>query len=387
MLRPSGKIATYLSRLVVARPKSEPLGPSLWLTSAFSSAHAEDFLESATEVRTTSFYTRYGNPTVRAFEDAIAFLEGTEAAIATPSGMAALSLALATFVPAGGRILAQDALYGGTEALLENLASRHGIELVRFRTGDCDALADSAQKGASIALFETPANPLLEVTNLEAAAGICRGHRILSIVDSSIATPINQNPAALGFDLVAHSATKAIGGHDDFTAGVIATTNAMVERLWDNAHILGTFLDPFSAWLAIRSLRTLPLRVERLNDTAMAIAEALTGHRAIRKVYYPGLADHEGHDIARRQMRGFGGVLSLDFEAGADAAARFLDRFSGARRSASFGGPSTLVVQPAAMWAGLPDKAAGRVGPGLVRLSVGLEDPAQLLGELLEALD
>jgi cystathionine beta-lyase/cystathionine gamma-synthase len=380
------RIDTYLARLGVTNPRSVPLGPTPWLTSAFSSEPAADFLANAMGVRTTDFYTRYGNPTVRAFENAIAHLEGTEEAFATSSGMAALSMALTTFTAAGGRVLAQDALYGGTETLLEILESQLGAEIVRFGTGNLDALRHALRLGGCIALFETPANPLLEITDLEASARACREAGVVSIVDSTIATPINQTPASHGIDLVVHSATKAIGGHGDFMGGVIAGSTRMIEQIWERAHILGSFMDPFTAWLGIRSLRTLSLRVDRLNSNALALAAALVGHPRMRTVHYPGLDSHAGHAVAARQMKGYGGVLSIELEGGADAAEAVISRFAGARRSASFGGPATLVVRPAAMWAGLSERGAGRAPPGLLRIGVGLEEADTLLEEVLAAL-
>lgn len=377
---------TYLARLAVASPGALSLGPAPWLTSAFSSEAAAAFLARATAVRTTDFYTRYGNPTVRAFEDAIAHLERAEAAFATSSGMAALSTALTTFIAPGGRVIAQDALYGGTETLLEILESQMGAEVVRFKTGNVDSLRHAVRAGGCVALFESPANPLLEVTDLEGSARLCKEAGIVSIVDSTIASPINQTPIRYGIDVVVHSATKAIGGHGDFMGGVVASSARMIEQIWERAHILGVFMDPFTAWLGIRSLRTLRLRVDRLNANAMTLALALQGHSRVRNVYYPGLESHPGHAIASRQMSAFGGVLSIDLDGGADAAEAVLGRFTGARRSASFGGPSTLVVRPAAMWAGLSEQGAVRAPPGLLRIGVGLEEANSLVEEVLDAL-
>lgn len=318
------RIDTYLARLGVANPRAVPLGPAPWLTSAFLSEPAADFQANATGVRTNDFYTRYRNPTVRAFENAIAHLEGTEEAFASSSGMAALSIA--------------------------------------------------------------PANPLLEITVLPASARACREAGVVSIVDSTIATPINQAPASHGIDLVVHSATKAIGGHGDFMGGVIAGSTRMIEQVWERAHILGSFMDPFTAWLGIRSLRTLSLRIGRLNSNALALAAALENHQRVRTVHYPGLGSHAGHAVASRQMKGYGSVLSIELDGGANAAEAVIGRFAGARRSASFGGPATLVVRPAAMWAGLSEQGAGRAPPGLLRIGVGLEEADTLVEEVLAAL-
>lgn len=379
---------TYLARFGVKPPASEPLAPPPYLTSAFTFDDAAAFAAAAGAERPADFYTRYGNPTVRAFEDAVARLESAEAAIAAPSGMAAMAGLIAALVRPGGRIAAQQSLYAGSNALLQAVSAAGSVRCDRFDATSAESVARALATPADLVLLETPANPTLEITDLAHAAEAARAAGAVSVVDNTIATPLNQRPLTLGCDLVLHSATKALSGHGDVTAGVVAGSAALIERLWRHAHLAGSFLDPFPAWLATRGLRTLGLRVARQNATALELARRLEGHRSVRRVLYPGLASSPDHMLAARQMSGFGGVLSFE-AAGEDAgAARVLDRLAGIRRSASFGGSVTLAVHPAAMWAALPAAAArGRgLAPGLVRLGVGLEDVDDLWADLDQAL-
>lgn len=377
-------LATQLARIQSLPPATMPLSAPPWMTSAFSADTEEEFRDVATATRPTGFYTRYGNPSVRGFEDAVALLEGAPAALATPSGMAAICAAVLTACPPGGRILAQDAHYGGADGLLNLMHGTFGREVVRLPTGDLNALADCLARGADAVLLESPANPLLEVTDLAAAAELCRSHGAISIVDNTVATPAAQNPFALGCDLVVHSATKTIAGHADVTAGIVCGPAALIERVWRLTHISGACLDPFSAWLALRGLRTFHMRSNRHAATALTIAHAVESEGRVAAVHYPGLASHPSHEIAARQMRSFGGLVSLDL-GDEDAALAFVQRFGSARRSASFGGPATLIVHPASMWAGV-ENVSPRVSTGIVRIGVGLESPEDLLDELRGAL-
>lgn len=380
----STDLATQIARIQSVPPITTPLSAPPWMTSAFSADTAEQFSAVSTGIRPTGFYTRYGNPSVRAFEDAVALLEEAPAALATPSGMSAICAALLTACPPGGRILAQDAHYGGTDGLLELMRTAYGRDVIRYPTGDLDALEQALRSGVDTVLIETPANPLLEVTDLAAAAKLCRSQGAISTVDNTVATPAGQNPLVLGCDLVVHSATKTIAGHADVTAGIVCGSVALIERVWRLTHISGACLDPFSAWLALRGLRTFHMRSERHASSALTIARAIEREGRVAAVHYPGLTSHPNHVVAAKQMRSFGALISLDL-GDENAAGVFVERFGSAQRSASFGSPATLVVHPGSMWSGV-EGILPRVPASIVRIGVGLENPDNLLEELRQAL-
>lgn len=368
---------------------SSPISPPIYQTSTFGADEAEAFLGMATEALHPAFYTRYGNPTTRMFEDAVAALEGGEAALATASGMGAIVAAILACVAQGEHIVAQRVLYGGTMGLLKNIAPRLGIDVTFVDQTDPEAFAKAAKPTTRLFLLESPSNPMMRLTDLRAVADIARSRGVATLVDNTIASPINQRPLALGADIVVHSATKYLSGHSDVSAGIVVGSKAAITAIWEKAYILGATLDPFAAWLALRGLRTLPMRVQRHNETAARIAYHLVGHPGIEKVHYPGLVSHPQNALARRQMSGFGGVLSFEVAGGPKAAEAVLAGLRLAHRSASFGSFSTLAVHPAAMWAGMMTAEQLReadLPPGLIRLGVGFEDPDVLIGDLESAL-
>ncbi|MDB5464339.1 MAG: mdeA 5 [Phenylobacterium sp.] len=368
---------------------SHPISPPIYQTSTFGSGDAETFLAMATEPLHAGFYTRYGNPTTRAFEDAMAAIEGGEAALATASGMSAIVATLLTFVSHGEHVVAQRALYGGATGLLKNIAPRLGIEVSFVDQVDPQGFADAIRPTTRLMMLESPSNPMLRLTDLRAATDIARSAGVTTLVDNTIASPINQRPLKFGVDLVMHSATKYISGHSDVSAGVLVASKAKIESVWEKAYILGATLDPFAAWLALRGLRTLPMRVERQNQTAMRVAAFLAQHPKVERVHYPGLPTHPQHDLACRQMTGFGGVLSFEVAGGAPVAESTVAGLRLAHRSASFGSFSSLVVHPAAMWSGMMDAEQLRdadLPPSLVRLGVGFEAPEALIEDLDKAL-
>ncbi|WP_229403449.1 trans-sulfuration enzyme family protein [Micromonospora okii] len=366
------------------------VSPPIVQSATFSAATDERFTEVATQTRGDAFYTRYGNPNHAQVAAVVAELEGVETGLVTASGMGAISTIALALLAAGDHVIVQRSTYGGTTSLATGLLTRFGVGCTQVDQTDVDAFARALTPRTRLVLVETPSNPLLELTDLAAVADLAHAHGAYVVVDNTFATPVNQRPAALGADLVWHSATKFLGGHSDVTAGVVVGPAELIDRVWKTAVVTGATLGPIDAWLLLRGIRTLPLRMARHNDNALALARALEAHPAVARVRYPGLPSHPQHDLAARQMSGYGGVLSLDLAGGRPAAATFLAELKLAKRAASLGSVSTLVVHPRSMWAGIVDAeqlAGTGIGEGLVRVSVGIEDTPDLLADFTRALD
>ncbi|PXW64551.1 methionine-gamma-lyase [Chelatococcus asaccharovorans] len=382
--------STFLAQIQVQMPTySNPIAPPIFQTSTFAAEDAQSFANMATEPLHAGFYTRYGNPTTRAFEDAVTALEGGGAGLATASGMAAVVATLLTFVASGEHVVAQRVLYGGTTGFLKNVAPRLGIEVSFVDQIDTAAFLDAVRPMTRLIILESPSNPMMRLTDLAAIADFANRAGIATFVDNTIASPLNQRPISMGVDLVMHSATKYLAGHSDVSAGIVVGSKEKISAIWEKAYILGATLDPFAAWLALRGLRTLPMRIARHNDTAMRVATFLAQHSQVEAVHYPGLPSHAQHDLARRQMTGFGGVLSFEVKGGAVEAEKVVSNLHLAHRSASFGSFSTLVVHPAAMWAGMMSAEQLRdadLPANLIRLGVGFEAPEALIADLDGAL-
>ncbi len=362
------------------------LAPTIWETTTFSSPNVAAARTAATSTTETRFYSRNGNPTVAAFEEAVAELEGAEAARAFASGMGALSAVVLAFCSAGDHVVAQYQLYGGTAQLLGAVCPRFGIEVTFVDGTEPQAFASAVQPGRTVmVLAETPANPALDIVDLN-ALGAIKGP--ITVVDSTFATPLGQRPLDHGVDLVVHSATKAIAGHNDATLGVVAGERELIDWLWGFAVIHGASASPHDAANGLRGLRTLPVRLERQSATATRLAETLAAHTGVTNVRYPGLASHPGHEIAAAQMRSFGGLLSFDVN-GDDAAVDFIERLELVRIATSLGGPETLVTHPVSTTHHhLDDDGRQRLGisGATVRMSVGLEHPDDVVADVLAAL-
>jgi methionine-gamma-lyase len=304
--------------------------------------------------------------------------------------MGAISSTVLSLVGQGDHVIAQKTHYMGTAQLLSTFLPRFGVSVTLVDQGDTDAFEQAVRPNTRLILIETPANPLLTLTDLQAVANLARARGILTLCDSTIATPVNQNPIRWGIDLVVHSATKYLGGHHDLMAGVVCGTRELIQTIWHGSVALGPVPDPFAAWLLLRGLRTLPLRVARHNRTALKIAEFLADHPAVATVHYPGLTNHRQHALAQRQMHGgFGGLMSFELKGGLTAAQALLNRMQLPKRAVSFGGFESLATQPGAMWSGSvgEDKATeAGITAGLIRLSIGLEHPEDLIADLGQAL-
>jgi cystathionine gamma-synthase len=335
-------------------------------------------------------YGRYGNPTVAAVEKRLAALEGTEDAVLFASGMAAVTTALLALVKSGQHIVLFQDCYRRTLEFVTDVLSRFGVTHTLLGAGDVGALPDAIRPETRLVVSESPTNPYLACIDLEAVASVCRARRaVKSLIDGTFATPVNCRPATFGVDLVVHSATKYLAGHNDVMAGVVCGPTGLVSMIRDLRGVLGSVCDPHAAFLVGRGMKTLALRIERQNATAQAVAEMLEKHPRVERVYYPGLASHASHAVARSQMRGFGGVVSFVVRGGLDAASRVVDGAKLARIGVSFGGVETLIEQPAIMsYYEMTSEQRQAIGiaDGLIRLAVGIEDATDLIGDLELAL-
>ncbi len=338
-------------------------------------------------------YSRFANPTVATFEAKMAALEGGDAAVAFASGMAAICSTLLALLQAGDEIVYVGTLYGGTDGVMRQMLPQLGIRSVH--AAGVQDLPAKLGAHTRVVYVETPANPVLGITDLAAVVDMARQAGIRCVADNTFATPCLTQPLLLGFDVVVHSATKYIGGHGDATGGVAVTRDGLRTGLLDairgaGLKQLGACLSPFDASLLIRGLKTLPLRMDAACDNAEQMAPVLASHRAVAQVYYPGLASHPGHAIAARQMRRFGGILSVELVGGRPAARAFLDALTLVTQAVSVGDTDSLACHPASTThsAVAPDvRLQSGVTEGLVRMSLGIEDARDLLEDVLQALD
>jgi len=366
------------------------LTPPIPWSATFVAEDAQAFARMASEPMHPRYYTRYGNPLHERVVRIVAGLEGAAAGLVTASGMGAITLVAMGLLGQGDRVVAQRNHYMGTTRLLSELLARFGVSVEFVEQTDTTAFERALRTPAALLMLETPTNPDCSLTDLEAVSALGRAAGALVVVDNTFATPLNQRPLSLGADLVVHSATKYLGGHHDLTAGVVVGSESLIAKLWQTQTVLGATLSPMDAWLLLRGLRTLSVRMERINASALAVAHALAAHPAVESVSYPGLDSHPQHALARRQMRGFGGVMGVRLRTDYDGTARFVSGLSLAQHAVSLGGVDTLIVHAAAMWAGTLDDAQMRVSgiePNLVRLSVGLEHPNDLIADLRRGLD
>jgi methionine-gamma-lyase len=349
-----------------------------------------DIAEAMLSVGHPQFYGRYASPNTRQVEATVAALEGAEAALALSSGMAAVSLVLLGSLKTGDHVVAQTTHYPTSYKLICHKLPSLGIERTMVDQTDVQAFADAIRPNTRLIYMESPANPVMSLTDLAAVAEIAREKGIMTVADNTFASPFNQRPLSLGVDLVLHSATKYLGGHSDLVAGVIAGSKERMEQLWHEHVMLGGVLHPFDAWLLERGLKTFGLRMARHNENGLAVARFLAGHPAVSEVYYPGLPEHPQYELARRQMiGGFGGMVCFDLRGGRDAGYRLLKRLKLITLAVSLGGVHSLITHPASTISAVQSDeeiAASGVRPGLVRFSVGLEDSADIIADLEQAL-
>ena len=333
-------------------------------------------------------YARGGNPTRTSLETLLADLEGATHAFSFSSGLAGEDTLLRAILKPGDRIVMGNDVYGGTHRLVNRVLVPWGIRLDTVELTDLDAVRTALADGAAVLWVETPSNPLMKISDIQVLAEIGHAAGAIVVVDNTFASPYLQNPLALGADVVTHSTTKYLGGHSDVLGGAVATSNAdIAEKVGFLQFAVGAVSGPMDAWLTTRGIKTLAVRIERHSANALAIAEALVGHPAINRVYYPGLASHPGHDIAARQMRGFGGMLSFTLKGGPDAALRVVSSTEVFLLAESLGGVESLIGYPSEMTHASVRGTELEVPDDLVRLSVGIEGVDDLVADILQALE
>jgi cystathionine beta-lyase/cystathionine gamma-synthase len=370
---------------------SKPLGVPIYQQHQFVFDSADDLAAAFDGPDQAFFYSRLGNPTVRALESAVADLEGGVGALAFASGMGAINAVLRTVVGSGDHVIAQRCLYGGTYATLHDLAERWGVEVTLVSGNDVAEVRDALRPNTKLLYLETIANPTTQVVDLPALIAAV-GEGVISVVDNTFASPLLCRPLEHGADIVVHSATKFLGGHGDILGGVAIFGSAELRRrTWDQAIEMGASADPFAAWLTLRGIQTLGLRLERQCSNGFFLAERLAEHPATTRVYYPGHPSHPGYEIAQRLLTGGagGGVLAFDIAGGREAGRTFTEAVRLAKLTPSLGNVQTLVLHPASTSHRQLDAealAAADIGEGTVRVAVGIEHPDDLWADFEQAL-
>jgi len=364
------------------------VGTPIARTSTFTFSSTEEMKLWAEGKSKAYIYSRYGNPTLAVAEQKIAALEGAEAAVCTASGMAAISSALLGALKTGDELISTAQLYGGTYRLMRDVFADLGIKVHHVGTG-LAGIEKLITPRTKVLYVESPTNPTVRLVDVEKAVQFARKHNLISIIDNTFATPVLQNPIALGYDMVVHSATKALAGHSDVIAGVAVGSKKWMDRVQHMVIYLGGSMDPEAAYLLNRGIKTLGLRVRKQCENAMAVAEFLEQHPKVGRVFYPGLPSHPDHQLAKKQMRDFGSMLAFDLKGGLPEARRVCDRVRLFLLAASLGGVESLVVLPAYtshynMTA--EELRRGGVTPGMIRVSIGIEDAEDLIADLQQAL-
>jgi cystathionine gamma-synthase len=335
-------------------------------------------------------YGRYGNPSVRLVEEKVAALERTQDAAAFASGMAAMTSTILALVKSGSHVILFADCYRRTRQFVTSFLDRFGVSSTLIPPADVKALKEAIRPETRLVIAEAPTNPYQTVPDLEQVAEVCREKRIKTLVDSTFATPVNFAPASYGIDIVVHSATKYLAGHNDVLGGVVAGKTGIVSLVRDLRSVFGACLDPHAAYLVHRGMKTLALRVEQQNSSAQALAERLEAHPRVRQVWYPGLSSHPNHETAKRLMKGFGGVVTFEVDADLDGTSRVVDACRIPRIAPSLGGVESLIEQPALMSyfeLSTDEREAIGIRNNLVRYAVGIEDTDELIDDLVGALD
>jgi cystathionine beta-lyase/cystathionine gamma-synthase len=365
--------------------KNGPLATPIYQTSTFESADIAAAIECTTS---DTFYTRYGNPTVTVAEGAITELEGADGALLFASGMGAVTTAVMALVKSGDHIVAQRDIYGGATKFLSDWLPKLGVETTFVDSTDYHEYARAIRPATRVLYLESPTNPTLKIVDLHKAAALAKQHALITMIDSTFATPINQRPLEFGIDLVIHSGTKYFGGHSDLICGAVAGRRELIQQIHESRTILGVTMDPHAAWLLLRGIKTLAVRVQRQNENALRIASFLSGHRGVRQVHYPFLEGHPQYELAVAQMHGGGGMLSFEIDGSAEDARRLVESLRLFTLAVSLGGVDSLVTLPRysshAMISAEQREKMG-VSDRLIRVSVGIENADDLIADLERA--
>ena len=369
--------------------KGKPVVDTVYMTATYKFDSSDDLID-VVQNRSGYIYSRWDNPSVTAVEAELAELEGYASAAGFGSGMAAITTAIMANVKAGDRVVATQEVYGGTYELLNDVLPAYNVDTVMINCWDRDKLFAEIDKGLTLLYLETPSNPLLRVVDIKALADAAHARGAVVLLDSTFASPVNQHPADLGVDVVIHSATKYLGGHHDVTAGFVCCNEPYFQKIWHLRKVLGGIMDPMSAFMTLRGMRTLALRIHKHNENALKIAQFLELQEKIKSVYYPGLVSHPDHDLAKKQMSGFGGMLSFEINGDFDQTKNFMDHLNTIKLATSLGGVTSLANQPITnthVALSPENRAKAGVSESLVRLSVGIEDVEELIGDLEQALE
>jgi cystathionine beta-lyase/cystathionine gamma-synthase len=369
--------------------KGDPVIPPIYMSATYKFASSDDLID---VVRNQSgyIYSRWDNPSVVAVEEAMADLEGMERGLGFGSGMAAISTAVLAHVRAGDRIVTTREIYGGTFELMDTVLPGLGVDVSYVNCWKLDELLAEIDMGLSLLYLESPTNPLLRVVDVPCLAEAAHAKGAVVMLDATFASPVNQHPVDWGVDVIIHSATKYLGGHHDVTGGVVCAGRPFADRIWKLRKLLGGVMDPMSAFLTLRGLQTLSLRLSRQNENALALARFLEAHPGTTAVHYPGLPSHPDHEVAKARLKGFGGMLSFEVAADFEGTKNVVDRLKTIKLATSLGGVTSLANQPITNTHAALDAAArakAGVVENLVRLSVGVEDVQVLIADLGQALD
>jgi methionine-gamma-lyase len=370
-------------------PSTGAVSIPIYQTSTFAFPSTKILLEVMRGKRKGNVYTRWWNPTNKAAEDKIAELESGEGALLFSSGMAAISSTILTIVRSGDHVVSMRDVYGGTYEFMDEFLPKANVEVTFVDADRPEDVKDALKNNTRLVYLETPTNPTLKVVDIAAVKRELRGYRAKLVVDNTYATPYNQQPLRLGADVVVHSATKYFGGHADVTAGVVIGGRRFISELYETRKLLGGVVDPFAAWLLIRGLKTLDVRMRRHNENGMKVARFLSQHPNVKEVFYPGLPSSRHFAIAKKQMKGFSGMVSFIPRGNGRYASRVLDRLKMIKLAASLGGVETLACQPWMLthfYIPKSERVKAGILDELVRLSIGIEDPDDIIADLKQAL-
>ncbi|HZC24362.1 MAG TPA: aminotransferase class I/II-fold pyridoxal phosphate-dependent enzyme [Candidatus Binatia bacterium] len=367
--------------------KNAPVAPPIFQTSTFEVTNNDEQIRVTT---TDRYYTRWGNPTITLAEQTLAALEGTEGARVFASGMGAITTTILALLKSGDHLVAQRDIYGGVTKFLSEWLPKLGIETTFVDTNDYEQHTRAIRPNTRMLYVESPTNPALRVVDMKKTAALARQHGLISMIDSTFGTPINQHPAEFGFNLVMHSGTKYLSGHADLTCGVVCGSQQLMDQLWETRTTLGNCMDPHAAWLLVRGLKTLAVRVARQNENAMRVAQFLEQHAKVRRVHYPFLTSHPQHAIARQQMSGGSGMVTFEVEGTGDDARRVSEAMRLFALATSLGGVESLVSIPVLTSHAMisaEQRAKMGVTEQMVRLSVGIENADDLIADLEHSLE